>query len=465
MGSRGDPPQDEQQDRERDEQVDRNTRADRDRVERKRPERVEARRGHHPRDQGEHADRQELYDPRRESHHRVEEGVEKLGHDVAGLVGKRRDSRPEDDAEEDDRKHVGGCRRLDDVFGHDVEQQLDRRRGGRQLRELLLRRVRHVGADTRTDEVDHQKADHHSKQAGQQIVAECLAEEAAERSATADRRHARDDRGEHQRHDDHPQELHEEVADPTKQLGGRRPDDKASDRPHNHRHQYLPVEPTVPWKIRIMFHGDRPYAVRDREASYRERSAAVRFSVLKHFRANDHVPLHRVLPALQKATNRSAVRQQRVTLASTKMDRCNAWRHEEIEAGDASGRRSPRYRPQLRSLGLLLSSLLAPLVQRDSLRNGFGNALLDLFLTLLLDDRDLGDNQKLGFIVHLLLTIRERFPLREKLKVLEYVGHVKKVARRHLFGVFFVATFPIRVALDITASEVIEQLSDPTLSK
>lgn len=142
-------------------------------------------------------------------------------------------------------------------------------------------------------------------------------------------------------------------------------------------------------------------------------------------------------------------------------------RHEEIEVGDASGRRSPRYRPQVRSLGLglLLSSLLAPLVQRDSLRNGFGNALLDLFLTLLLDDRDLGDNQKLGFIVHLLLTIRERFPLREKLKVLEYVGHVKKVARRHLFGVFFVATFPIRVGLDITASEVIEQLSDPTLSK
>ena len=185
----------------------------------------------------------------------------------------------------------------------------------------------------------------------------------------------------------------------------------------------------------------------------------------EHFRANDHVPLHRVLPALSESDESLCGASTKSHAGVHKDGPMQCLRHEEIEAGDASGRRSPRYRPQVRSLGLLLSSLLAPLVQRDSLRNGFGNALLDLFLTLLLDDLDLGDNQKLGFIVHLLLTIRERFPLREKLKVLEYVGHVKKVARRHLFGVFFVATFPIRVALDITVSEVIEQLSDPTLSK
>jgi hypothetical protein len=47
------------------------------------------------------------------------------------------------------------------------------------------------------------------------------------------------------------------------------------------------VEPTVPWKIRIMFHGDRPYAVRDREASYREfsRSALQRPEALPRERS------------------------------------------------------------------------------------------------------------------------------------------------------------------------------------
>ena len=111
------PPSEVQQQRQGDEEVNRQPRRERGNILCQGSERFESGRAHHPRDEGQDTDGQQLDDAGREGHHRLEEGVEDVGNDDAGAFRQGRDGGAEDDAEEDDRQHVPRSGRIHEIDG------------------------------------------------------------------------------------------------------------------------------------------------------------------------------------------------------------------------------------------------------------------------------------------------------------------------------------------------------------
>src|SRR5690606_35444304 len=120
--------------------------------------------------------------------------------------------------------------------------------------QLRGRGLRHVRVHAGPQEVHERETRDDREQARERVVAERLTEEPAELPGASERRDAGHDRGEHERDDDHAQESHEEVPEPSDRVRGRHADDEPRGDAEQDRDEHLPVEPPVPGEVRVVFH-------------------------------------------------------------------------------------------------------------------------------------------------------------------------------------------------------------------
>ena len=124
VDARGNPSQQNEQERKDHEHVDRESGGDRHHVQPESAEPIEARSGDHRGHESKDADRQQLNDSASKPHHGMEERLEQILENPLSANWKSRDRQTENNGEEDDREHVRRRSRLENIVRHDVQDEL-----------------------------------------------------------------------------------------------------------------------------------------------------------------------------------------------------------------------------------------------------------------------------------------------------------------------------------------------------
>ena len=163
--------------------------------------------------QAEYADRSQTHDHHGHFHHDVVALLEEVRNEL-GLILELCEDNADDEREHDDLKHFAVRQRADRVFRDNVQKGL---READRLAALNagfhLLHLRHIQTETRLDEqadADRYRDRHHG---GEDIEADDLDADLAERLAVADGGRAADQRAEHQRYDKHLHQADKALTD------------------------------------------------------------------------------------------------------------------------------------------------------------------------------------------------------------------------------------------------------------